>query len=283
MLLMEDVLGYAGQSVVVTGAASGMGEATARILSDLGAEVTALDIKPTSAKVARSATIDLRDRASIEEVAASIDGPIDGLFSCAGLPGPPFSEWDTILVNFVGARHLAEQLVPRMSEGSAISVISSSAAIGWQNHIKTVTGLLETDGFDGAVEWLKANESKWSWSGYAYSKYVIDAWVGWWYPELGRKGIRINCINPGPTETAMMPVFQDSFGKKTLDDAIGPVGRYARPEEQAWPLVCLGSRRLSYVGGTVLWTDGGWNGAVTMDRHNAEWTNTAADQMAKKS
>lgn len=132
------------------------------------------------------------------------------------------------MVNFVGARHLAEQLVPKMSQGSAISVISSSAAIGWQNHIKTITGLLETDGFDAAVEWLSANESKWSWSGYAYSKYVIDAWVGWWYPELGRKGIRINCINPGPTETAMMPVFQDSFGKKTLDDAIGPVGRYAR-------------------------------------------------------
>ena len=81
----------------------------------------------------------------------------------------------------------------------------------------------------------------------------------------------------------MMPAFQDAFGKKTLDDAIGPVGRYARAEEQAWPLVCLGSRRLSYVGGTVLLTDGGWNGAVTMDRHSAEWTDTAADQMAKKS
>jgi NAD(P)-dependent dehydrogenase (short-subunit alcohol dehydrogenase family) len=106
--------------------------------------------------------------------------------------------------------------------------------------------------------------------------------VGWWYPELGPKGIRINCINPGPTETAMMPAFQDLMGKETVDDAIGPVGRYSTAEEQAWPLVCLGSPRLGYVGGTVLWTDGGWSGAMAMGRHKAQWADTAADQMAKK-
>jgi len=278
---MDDVLGYHGKAVVVTGAASGMGEATARILVDLGATVTALDIKPATVPGARALQIDLRDRANIEEVAASIEGPVDGLFSCAGLPGPPFSEMDTILVNFVGARHLAEQLVPKMSPGSAISVISSSAAIGWQDHIKTITGLLETSGFDGAVSWLEANEKTWSWSGYAYSKYVIDAWVGWWYPELSRHGIRINCINPGPTETAMMPAFQDFAGKELVDQSVGPVGRYSTPEEQAWPLLCLGSPRLSYVGGAVLWTDGGWNGAMTMGRHEAQWADTAADEMSK--
>ncbi|MBX7453985.1 SDR family oxidoreductase [Mycolicibacterium sp. 3033] len=279
---MQDVLGYEGKSVIVTGAASGMGQATAAILSDLGAEVTALDIKPTTVNVARSLIIDLRDRADIERAAAEIEGPIDGLFSCAGLPGPPFSEWDTMLVNFVGARHLAENLVPKMTRGSAISVISSSAAIGWQDHIKTINGLLETRGFDAAVEWLTANEKKWSWSGYAYSKYVIDAWVGWWYPELGASGIRINCINPGPTETAMMPAFQDLMGKETVDQAVGPVGRYSTAEEQAWPLVCLGSPRLSYVGGEVLWTDGGWNGAMTMGRHQAQWAQDTEDIMAKK-
>jgi len=278
---MQDVLGYEGKSVVVTGAASGMGQAAAQILVDLGATVTALDIKPTTVPVARALQIDLRDRADVEEIAASIDGPVDGLFSCAGLPGPPFSEMDTILVNFVGARHLAELLVPKMSKGSAISVISSSAAIGWQDHIKVITELLETPGFDGAVAWLQANEKKWSWSGYAYSKYIIDAWVGWWYPELAQKGIRINCINPGPTETAMMPAFQDFAGKEIVDESIGPVGRYSTPEEQAWPLICLGSPRLSYVGGEVLWTDGGWNGAMAMGRHRAQWADTAAGEMSK--
>ncbi|EKF21568.1 short chain dehydrogenase family protein [Mycolicibacterium hassiacum DSM 44199] len=278
---MDDVLGYAGKSVVVTGAASGMGEATARILVDLGAQVTALDIKETKVPVARALRIDLRDRENIEQVAASIDGPIDGLFSCAGLPGPPFSEWDTILVNFVGARHLAELLVPKMSAGSAISVISSSAAIGWQDHIPVITELLETEGFDGAVNWLREHEKVWSWSGYAYSKYIIDAWVGWWYPELAKRGIRINCINPGPTETAMMPAFQNLMGKDVVDQAVGPIGRYSTPEEQAWPLVCLGSPRFSYVAGEVLWTDGGWNGAMTMGRHQAQWAEDTGE-MAKR-
>jgi NAD(P)-dependent dehydrogenase (short-subunit alcohol dehydrogenase family) len=279
---VKDALGYEGRSVVVTGAASGMGQAAAQILVDLGATVTALDIKPTNVPVTRALQIDLRDRASIEEVAASIEGPVDGLFSCAGLPGAPFSELDTMLVNFVGARHLVELLVPKMPKGSAISVISSSAAIGWQNHIKVVTELLETDGFDAAVGWLEANEKIWSWSGYAYSKYAIDAWVGWWYPELAQAGIRINCINPGPTETAMMPAFHDFAGKEIVDQSVGPVGRYSTPEEQAWPLVCLGSPRLSYVGGEVLWTDGGWNGAMTMGRHQAQWTENPEDIRTKK-
>jgi NAD(P)-dependent dehydrogenase (short-subunit alcohol dehydrogenase family) len=278
---MDDVLGYAGKSVVVTGAASGMGQAAAQILVDLGASVTALDIKPTTVPVARALEIDLRDRTNIEDVAAAIDGPVHGLFSCAGLPGPPFSEMDTITVNFVGARHLAELLVPKMPEGSSIGVISSSAAIGWQDHIKVIAELLATRGFDAAVAWLEANEKKWSWSGYAYSKYVIDAWVGWWYPELARKGIRINCTNPGPTETAMMPAFQDFAGKEVVDQSVGPVGRYSTAEEQAWPLICLGSPRLSYVSGSVLWTDGGWNGAMTMGRHEAQWADTAAGEMTR--
>ncbi|WIM89734.1 SDR family oxidoreductase [Candidatus Mycobacterium wuenschmannii] len=279
---MKDALGYEGKSVVVTGAASGMGQAAAQILVDLGARVTALDIKPTSVQVDRALEIDLRDRANIEKVAGAIDGPVDGLFSCAGLPGPPFSELDTMLVNFVGARHLAEQLAPKMPKGSAISVISSSAAIGWQDHANVITELLETDGFDGAVAWLKANEKIWSWSGYAYSKYVIDAWVGWWYPVLARDGIRVNCINPGPTETAMMPAFQDFAGKELIDQSVGPVGRYSAPEEQAWPLVCLGSPRLSYVGGSILWTDGGWNGAMTMGRHQAVWADNPEEAIPAK-
>jgi NAD(P)-dependent dehydrogenase (short-subunit alcohol dehydrogenase family) len=187
-----------------------------------------------------------------------------------------------MLVNFVGARHLAELLLPKMSNGSAISVISSSAVIGWQNHIKIITELLETDGFDAAVSWLKGNDEKWSWSGYAYSKYVIDAWVGWWYPVLAQDGIRINCINPGPTETAMMPAFQDFAGKELVDQSVGPVGRYSTPEEQAWPLICLGSPRLSYVGGEVLWTDGGWNGAMTMGRHRAQWASDPEGTLTKK-
>ena len=268
---MDDVLGYQGATVVVTGAASGMGAAAAQILVDLGAQVTAIDIKPTEVPVARFIEVDLRDRAAIEAAAASVDGGIDSLFSCAGLPGPPFSELDTMKVNFVGARHLAEQLVPKMRAGSSISAISSSAAVGWWDQMETIGPLLATPGFDEAVAWLEANEERWSWSGYLFSKWVVDAWVGYWYPDLATKGIRINCINPGPTDTAMMPAFQDFATKEVVDQAIGPIGRYARPEEQAWPLVMIGSPRCSYVAGEVFAVDGGFQGARSTGRLQAGW------------
>ena len=277
---MEDVLGYRDAAVVVTGAASGMGAATAQILVALGARVTAIDIRPTDVPVSRFAEVDLRDRAAIDDVVASIDEPVNNLFSCAGLPGPPFSELDTMLVNFVGARHLAQGLVPKMPTGSAISAISSSAAVGWQDQMATLGELLATNGFEEAVAWLQAHEESWSWSGYLFSKWTVDAWVSWWYPDLAGRGIRINCINPGPTDTAMMPAFHDFATKAVVDQAVGPIGRYARAEEQAWPLVMLGSPRASYIAGEVLAVDGGFDGARHTGRQQADWANIITDSRA---
>ena len=129
---MQNPLGYEGSRVVVTGAASGMGAATATILTDLGAEVTALDVKPVTAAVKETMEIDLRDEDGISKVVASIPEPVDAVFSCAGLPGPPFSDLDTVVVNFVGARHFIESLVPKMPGGSGVATVASAASVGWQ-------------------------------------------------------------------------------------------------------------------------------------------------------
>ena len=53
---------------------------------------------------------------------------------------------------------------------------------------------------------------------------------------------------------------------EVVDSALGPIGRYSRPEEQGWPLVLMCSPRMSYVTGEVLWTDGGFFGAVATGR-----------------
>jgi NAD(P)-dependent dehydrogenase (short-subunit alcohol dehydrogenase family) len=260
---MDDVLGYAGRNVVVTGAASGMGEATARVLVDLGAVVTAIDIKPTPVPVAAALEVDLRDKASIDRAVEGIDGPVHGLFSCAGLPGPPFSDLDVMTVNFVGARHLIESLLPKMAEGSAIAYVSSGAGIGWQGNLTTIMELLQTDGFEAGRAWCEAHPEAIGASAYMFSKQVIDAWTSWRSNTLIREHqIRLNCTNPGPTSTAMMPFFQEAAGKDVIDAATGPIGRYSEPVEQAWPLVFLNSPRASYIVGEVLFTDGGFFGSM---------------------
>lgn len=260
---MNDVLGYAGKRVVVTGAASGMGEATAQVLVDLGAVVTAIDINPTKVGVAQGLQVDLRSRESIDEAVAQIEAPVAAVFNVAGLPGPPFSELDVMLVNFVGARHLIESLVPKMEPGSAIAYVSSAAGIGWQGSFGGFTELLQAEDFDVAKKWLEAHPEFVGPSAYMVSKQVIMAWTAWRCVALMKeRGIRLNCTAPGPTSTAMMPFFHEANTKAVVDAAQGPVGRYSTPEEQAWPLVFLNSPRASYITGETLYTDGGFFGAL---------------------
>ncbi|HVA42420.1 MAG TPA: SDR family oxidoreductase [Acidimicrobiales bacterium] len=261
---MEDVLGYKGRRVVVTGSASGMGEATARLLLELGASVTGLDLRPTDIEGVTSIEVDLRQPDSIEAAAAAITAPIDGFFNCAGLPGPPFSDLDVMLVNFVGGRQLIETVVAKMSEGSAIAYVASAGGLGWQQQLATLMPLFQADGFEAGRRWCEDNaELIRNSSAYALSKQVINAWTTWRAFDLMKEhGVRLNCVNPGPTATAMMPYFHEANGKALVDAAQGPVGRYSTAEEQAWPLVFINSPRCSYVVGETFFTDGGFFAAL---------------------
>ena len=262
---MDDVLGYEGKHALVTGAASGMGAATAALLVDLGARVTALDVKPVELAGATSVVVDLRDEDSIDEALDAVDGQVDALFSVAGLPGPPFSDLDTLKVNFIGARHMIESLLPSMAEGSGIACVASNAGLGWQIELDSLLPLISTSGFDSALEWVEANPGPLAANtGYVYSKKCINVWVAWRAPSLiAERGIRLNNTNPGPTETAMMPSFEALAGKDLIDAFIGPSGRRSSAEEQAWPLLFLNSPRSSYIAGEALHTDAGFLAAQT--------------------
>lgn len=257
---MKDVLGYHGKRVVVSGCFSGMGAATAKLLVELGAEVHGLDYKDTDQKLASFNKIDLRDASSIEAGVAAIGGKIDALFNCAGLP-QTFPPLDVMKVNFIGTRHLTERVLEHMSAGGAIASISSTGGLGWSRRIPIHMELLATKGFKGALDWCQAHLDTVA-EGYSFSKEAVIVWTQLSGCSLIKRGIRINCTLPSPTETPMMKEFQSATPKEVIDAAAQPIGRYSTPEEQAGGIVGLNSNLLSFVNGVVLPVDGGFMGGL---------------------
>ena len=113
---MKDLFGFNGEKDVVTGATSGMGQATTRLLVDLGAEVFAPDVKEVTAPVKKYIQTDLMSEQSIDAAVGQLPDVVDSMFSCAVLPGAPYSNVQVTMVNFVGHRHLFNSMLPRMPE-----------------------------------------------------------------------------------------------------------------------------------------------------------------------
>ncbi len=259
---MSDILGYAGKRVIVSGCFSGMGEATAKLLIELGAEVHGFDFKDVSLPLASFTKVDLRDKASIEAGVGAVGGKIDALFNCAGLPGGGgFTPMDTMKVNFIGTRYLTEQVVPLMGQGGAIVSIASTGGLGWSRRIPVHMELLKTNGWDEAVAWCEEHADQVS-GGYAFSKEAVIVWTQFMGAHLIKQGIRINCSLPSPTQTPMMASFHATSGKEVVDAAAEPLGRYTTPIEQAGPLVLICSEAAGVVNGVVLPVDGGFMGGL---------------------
>ncbi len=258
---MRDILGYAGKTVVVSGAASGMGAAAARTLVDLGAEVHALDVKPIEARVAQGVEVDLRERRSIEAAAKRLPARVDVLFNCAGLPGAPFSNLDTMLVNFAGLRHLTETMIPRIPSGGAIASITSVAGMGYRKNLENVKALCGTKDFDEAKAWCEAHPVEAN--GYLFSKQCIIWYTLQRASELVSRGIRMNCLSPAPTETPMLPAFHAQVSRDFIEKHFqAPIGRNATPEEMAEPLILLASDASRFVSGVNLFVDWGYVASV---------------------
>jgi NAD(P)-dependent dehydrogenase (short-subunit alcohol dehydrogenase family) len=256
-----DVLQYEGKRVIVTGAASGMGAATAQILVDLGAEVHTIDInKPEITGLASYTECDLGQPEQIHATVDKIGAIVNALFNCAGVPNT-FPGLEVMRVNFCGLRELTEAVVPRMIEGSAIACIASTAGIGWMQNLGLLSELLATPDFEGALAWCEAHPKELA-NAYGLSKEAINAYTAVRSFALAAQGIRLNCVNPGPTDTPMMPEFEKAIGKQYMDDFPIPLGRHAVAEEQAWPMVFLNSARSSFVTGTQFECDGGFKSGL---------------------
>lgn len=257
---MTDILGYKDKRVIVSGCFSGMGEATAKMLLELGAEVHGLDFKDSALPLASFTNVDLRDPASIEAGVAKVGGKVDALFNCAGLP-QSCPALDVMKVNFIGTRHLTEQVLPLMGTGGAIASIASTGGLGWSRRIPTNMEMITTKGWDAALTWCEANMETVG-TGYGFSKENIIVWTQYMGAQLIKRGIRINCTLPSPTQTPMMAAFEADAGKDVIEAATQPMGRYSTPAEQAGGLVLLNSALASIVNGVVFPVDGGFMGGV---------------------
>lgn len=253
---------YEGMRVVVSGGGgAGMGAAAVTELAKLGAEIHVLDLKEPPIDVASYQAANLLDADATADAIANIPGPIHALFNCAGLPGPPFSDLETMTVNFIAMRHLAELCADRMTEGGAVASISSTAGSGYLANIAKWMPLVTTNGFAEAKAWCEENPDAIA-TGYSPSKEAICVWTHYAAVNYSERNIRVNCISPGPTDTPMMPAFEDFAGKELIDMFAKGAGRRSTPEEQAYPLIFLNGRGASYVSGENFVTDGGTLGAL---------------------
>ncbi len=245
---------FDGKRALVVGGATGMGAATAALVQDLGAEVVVMDHADVGLPGVKAIRLDLRDRESIDAAVDECGGPVHALFACAGVAdGTPGLE----RINFIGHRHLIDRalaggLLPR---GAAIAMISSAAGLGWEPNLDLLKEYLDTPDFDSAVAWIEVHPDR---NDYMWSKQAICTYVARQALAMATRGLRINAILPGPTDTPLARANEEVWLGTGADyrDEAGIAA--STPEEQAGPLVFLCSDAARHVNGITMVTDAGW-------------------------
>lgn len=253
---------FAGQTVLVTGCASGIGRRLTSLLLGRGATVIGLDRSADADPAVDYRHVDLQETDAIRSAVAELPDAIDALFNVAGVSGAIPAE--VIGINFVGTRELTEMVLARMQPGARIVTTASIAASQYLARRPLALSLVSTTDRVDAMRWCAAHHDEIG-TGYAVSK---DAVV--WYTlrravELAARGIRINCVAPGITDTPILAASTAARGSAFLGEIPMPLGRMAQPEEPAHVMAFLGSAAASYVSGQIIWVDGGYTAGVAAD------------------
>lgn len=240
-------MNFSGKVVLVTGGASGIGEATCKAFADAGAEVIVCDMNVAAGAAvadrlgpnARFEALDVTDRAACSALAERLTagpGRLDVLVNAAGWDIiQPFvdnepSFWDKVVaINYIGPVQLTRALLPLLvasGSGRIVNVASDAGRVGSSGE---------------AV--------------YAGAKGGIIAFTKSLARELVRRNIRANCICPGPTDTPLFNTQSDRI-REALTNAI-PMKRVAKPAEIADGILFFASDRSSFCTGQVLSISGG--------------------------
>jgi NAD(P)-dependent dehydrogenase (short-subunit alcohol dehydrogenase family) len=251
-----DAFRYDGRRALVVGGASGMGAATAALVQDAGADVVVMDFAEVTLAGAEAIHVNLAERDSIDHAVEACGGTVDALFSCAGVAdGTPGIE----RINFIGHRYLIDRLLERgmLTRGSTIGMISSAAGLGWEPNLDELRELLDATDWDDAVAWVEQHGK----ADYMSMKQAMCAYVAREAYPLLQRGIRINAICPGPTDTPLAQANKEmwlGFGS----DFRAAVGiQPSTPLEQAYPLVFLCSDAAGAISGQTVISDEGYMSA----------------------
>lgn len=247
--MTSTIRSIAGFGALVTGAGSGMGRATARLFAEEGARVAVTDRDAAAAATvagelggdARAWKMDVADGAEvvrvIDEVAAHF-GRLDlvvnnaGIIAFCPLDDPGYDEtWMRALqVNLTGQQRVVRAALSYLRRAPAARIvnIASTEALGATRH-------------NGP---------------YAAAKAGVTGLTRSLAVDLGPEGITVNCICPGPIETAMTQ-FASPQDKQTYAQRRTALRRYGRPEEVAHMTLSLCLPAASFITGAVIPVDGG--------------------------
>lgn len=258
---------FEGRRAVVTGAARGLGAEVAKGLVDGGATVIGFDVAPVDLAGVTGVTVDMSDPASVDAAVAGLPGPVDILANVAGLPQTKPGR-DVMAVNFLGMRHVTEAIAPIAADGAVVVNVASNAGNGWRERRDVIEGLLDTAGFGDGLAWVDANLEAQG-DPYMFSKEVVQLYTLRRSHTLYREhGVRMNCVSPGPMETAMMTEFRLAVSDKILDGvaAASTLGRMAPPSDVSPAVLFLASEAAAFCCGTIFDVDGGWTAVTATDQ-----------------
>jgi NAD(P)-dependent dehydrogenase (short-subunit alcohol dehydrogenase family) len=244
------------RKVVVVGAGSGIGAAVAKRFHDNGDHVLAVDVRAHQTPAAEHVHCDLRDAASINALLGQIGSGWDMLAHVAGIPGTAPAA-DVLTVNYLGMRLMTEGMLPLLREGGSVVAVASTAALGWDQRLEILSGLLELTDAEAVEKWQADQDP--DYPVYSTSKQAVILYskrlAG---PAWTKYGVRINTVSPGPVETPILTDFEATIGKEVLDMCRATVGRYANVEDIAPIIAFLGSPEAGWITGQDIQVDAGF-------------------------
>lgn len=252
-----------GKTLIVTGAASGIGAATAALAQRLGAHVLSVDINPPRQVVGTFFQADLSDKASIDRLVAALPAGAHGLANIAGLP-PTRPAEAVLAVNLVGLKYLTTQLVPKLADGASIVNLASLAGLGWADAKEQIAASANLD-FGDVPAFCKAYGIEGARS-YFFSKEALIVWTLQNRWTWRARGIRMNAVSPGPVDTPILQDFLETLGARAEED-MKTMDRPGTPADIAPVVAFLLSDGAAWIRGTNVPTDGGMFSNVMCQMH----------------